>query len=316
MRRIDSINFEERPSHREGILERRPHQIRWSASGNPNGVPMIFSHGGPGGQNKSFYRTLFDLEKWYMVQIDQPGNGVSTPAGEISENTTQLSIADMESLREQLGIDRWVVAGGSWGSTLSIAYAETHPARALGLLVFCMWLGRPGDLNFWFDAGQWIFPECYAEVTDGMTAEEIEDPAVTLYERILGGDAALASDAARRLHDYEQIMMHLHPPVVSAPGYDTDVFSRVFAHYMTNDCFLRPNQLIEDAARLQDIPTTIVQGRFDMCTPPKIAFEFKAAAPHADLRIVDNASHMPTERNFLREIVRAGEDLHHVLQPV
>ena len=130
---------------------------------------------------------------------------------------------------------------------------------------------------------------------------------------ILGDDAEMASDAARRLHDYEQVLMHLHPPTTSGGGYDPEVFSRVMAHYMVHDCFLEPNQLIDNASRLADIPVVIRQGRFDMCTPPSTAFAFQAAVPHADLRIVENASHMPTEHNLLREIVRAGDELHDLL---
>lgn len=164
MRRLDAFSYEARDAAETGVIERGPHRIRWSVSGNPRRMPIVVSHGGPGDQNKAFYRTLFDLDKWRMVQIDQPGNGVSEPAGEIAENTTQLSIRDMENLREQLGMEQWVVAGGSWGSTLSIAYAETLPERTRALFLFCMWLGESESLNFWFDAGQHIFPECYAEV--------------------------------------------------------------------------------------------------------------------------------------------------------
>lgn len=167
MRRLDAFNYEARDAAETGVIERGPHRIRWSVSGNPRRMPIVVSHGGPGDQNKAFYRTLFDLDKWRMVQIDQPGNGVSEPAGEIAENTTQLSIRDMENLREQLGMEQWVVAGGSWGSTLSIAYAETLPERTRALFLFCMWLGESESLNFWFDAGQHIFPECYAEVVGG-----------------------------------------------------------------------------------------------------------------------------------------------------
>ena len=313
MRRLDAYNYPEREAHLTGVIERGPHRIRWAVSGDPDGLPVIMSHGGPGGQNKAFYRTMFDLDKWRMVQIDQPGNGVSEPAGEIVENTTWLSIEDMETLREQLGIERWVVAGGSWGSTLSIAYAETHPERTRALLLFCMWLGDPNSLDFWFDCGRHIFPECYEEAVSGMADEERQHPGRTLWRRILGDDADLASDAARRLHDYEQVLMHLHPPTTSGGGYDPEVFSRVMAHYMVHDCFLEPNQLIDNASRLADIPVVIRQGRFDMCTPPSTAFAFQAAVPHADLRIVENASHMPTEHNLLREIVRAGDELHDLL---
>ena len=313
MRRLDAYNYPEREADLTGVIERGPHRIRWAVSGNPDGMPLIMSHGGPGGQNKAFYRTMFDLDKWRMVQIDQPGNGVSEPAGEIAENTTWLSIRDMETLRERLGIERWTVAGGSWGSTLSIAYAETHPERTRALLLFCMWLGDPKSLDFWFDCGRHIFPECYQEVVAGMSDDELGDIGRTLWRRILGDDAELASDAARRLHDYEQVLMHLHPPTTSGGGYDPEVFSRVMAHYMVHDCFLEPNQLIDNASRLADIPVIIRQGRFDMCTPPSTAFAFQAAVPHADLRIVENASHMPTEHNLLREIVRAGDELHDLL---
>ena len=231
----------------------------------------------------------------------------------LAENTTWLSIRDMETLREQLGIEGWVVAGGSWGSTLSIAYAETHPERTLGLLLFCMWLGDPKSLDFWFDCGRHIFPECYEDVVAGMSDTERQHPGRTLWRRILGDDATLARDAARRLHDYEQVLMHLHPPTTTAGGYDPEVFSRVMAHYMVHDCFLEPNQLIDNASRLAHVPVFIRQGRFDMCTPPSTAFAFRAAVPHADLRIVENASHMPTEHNLLREIVRAGDALHDLL---
>ncbi len=316
MRRLDAFNHPDREDDESGFIERGPHKIKWAVSGNPNGIPVILSHGGPGGQNKAFYRTLFDLEKWRMIQIDQAGNGVSEPAGEIRENTTQLSISDMETLREQLGIERWVVAGGSWGSTLSIAYAQAYPERVRALFLFCMWLGAVKSLEFWFDAGQHIFPECYADMVAGLSETEQRRVLDTICRRILGDDPDLARDAAYRLHDYEQVLMSLHPPLTTERSYDPTVFSRIMAHYFVNDCFLEPGQLERDAHRLADIPIKILQGRFDMCTPPSIAFQFKTVVPHADLRIVENASHMPTEHNFLREIVRAGGELYEALTDV
>ena len=165
-------------------------------------------------------------------------------------NTTGLSIEDMETMREQLGIEQWVVAGGSWGSILSIAYAETHPGRTRALLLLCMWLGDPKSLDFWFDCGRHILPECYEQVVAGMSDAKQRHPGRTPWGR---------------------------------------------------------------ASRLADIPVIIRQGRFDMCTPPSTVFAFHAAVPHADLRIVENASHMPTEHNLLREIVRAGDELHALL---
>ena len=220
----------------------------------------------------------------------------------------------MEDLREELGIERWLVAGGSWGSTLSLAYAETHPHRTLGLFLFCLWPGTADIFDFWWQAGRWTFPECYAELIRDFNAAELADIQGTLFERILGEDPALAADAAARLMHFEEVLMYLNAPVSESDAYKPDVYSRIFAHYMINSAFLEPGQLTAQAQQLAGMPVKIVQGRYDMCTPPKYAFDFKAVIPHADLRLVDNASHMPLERDLLREIVRAGEDFFRELQ--
>ena len=310
MRRLDSINFEGYDPFHEGVLERGAHKIRWYASGNPEGTPMIFCHGGPGGLNRPFYRNMFDRNKWCLIQIEQRGNSVSVPTGELEDNTTWHLIEDMEDVRVEMGVERWLVGGGSWGSTLAIAYAETHPERVRGLLLVCMWLGRLSDIDFWFDAGQWVYPECYEQLVAGMSENEQKNVAATLFDRVLNGPPDIASDAARRIYEYEQVLMYLNPPVEAAGDYSTDNYGRIFSHYLSNHCFLRPNQLLEDAAILRDMPIKVVQGRYDMCTPVKIAYEFKQALPQADLRIVDDASHMPLERNLLREFVRAGEEMY------
>jgi proline iminopeptidase len=215
----------------------------------------------------------------------------------------------MEAVRSLLGIESWVVAGGSWGSALSLVYAQAHPNRTIALFLFCLWTARIADLRSWFELGHWIHPETYAEVVAGMTENEQSDPLATLIQRIQTGSPEESRIAAARLHDFEVILMNLNAPL-DRIGYDVELYGRIFAHYISNNCFLEPDQILNDAARLADIPITIVQGRYDLCTPPKIAFDFLKVAPHAELRVIDEASHSPAERNFLREIVRAGEDIY------
>ena len=310
MRRLDDPFFPVEACRCSGHLpEQDGHRIYFEDSGNPDGTPIVLCHGGPGGSNAPGFRRLMDSQRCRIIQFDQRGCGQSEPAGELSQNSLQRTLDDMERLRTHLGVERWIVTGGSWGSTVALAYAEAHPDRCLALMLVSTWLCRSKDVHWWFQGVRTYFPELWEAFAALVPPGERQDLRRAYCQRILRGEADIASEAARYLYTYEEGFMHFDAPLLPTDPNRGERYGRIFAHYADNDFFLRENQLIEEADRLGNMPVLLVTGRYDSCTTPDNAYDLAQQLPAADLRIVAGAGHYPTERAMAVACIQACNDL-------
>lgn len=288
------------------------HEIHVEESGNPQGKPVIFVHGGPGGGCEPWHRQFFDPKRYRIVLFDQRGCGRSTPYAELRENTTWDLVADMEVIRETLGIEAWVVFGGSWGSTLALAYAETHPARTLGLILRGIFLVRDEEIRWFYQEGcSWIYPDAWEHYIAPIPLAERGDLVAAYHRRLTSDIADVRRDAARSWSIWEGATSKLIPSTDMIARYGGDDFAEAFAriecHYFVNKGFLRPNQLLEDAVKLKHIPGVIVQGRYDVVCPMKSAWDLHRAWPEAELQVVSDAGHAASENGTLSRLIDAAD---------
>jgi proline iminopeptidase len=293
VRRLDDPYFAVQPARADGHLERPGgHRIYWQDSGRADGPAIVLLHGGPGGASGDGYRRALDSSALRIVQFDQRGCGRSQPAGTLSDNTLQHTLGDMEALRSHLGIERWIVAGGSWGSTVAVAYSEAYPERALGLVSVGTWLCRRKDIDWWFHGVRTLFPELWEAFAAPIPPAERADLRRAYCTRILErGD----EEAARRLYLYEEGFMHFDVPLTPPDPQRGTAYGRIFAHYAAHDFFLSDNQLVANAPRIALLPALLITGRYDACTTPDNAYDLARVLPRAELRIVAGAGHYPTE---------------------
>jgi proline iminopeptidase len=287
------------------------HTIYWEQSGNPEGVPVLFLHGGPGAGASPTHRRFFDPAHYRIVIFDQRGAGRSTPAGETRNNTTELLIRDIEQLREQLGIDRWHVFGGSWGSTLALAYAQAHPRRCLGLILRGIFLMRRCEIEWFLYSMRMIFPEAWAEFAGRIPEEERGDLLEAYHRRLNAPDPAQRTAAAKTWSIYEGACSTLlpSPALVSASSEDNHALglARIEAHYFRNNLFTPEDRLLREVDRIRDIPTVIVQGRYDIVCPVVTAEELHRAWPEAEYIVVPDAGHSAMEPGIRAALVAAVE---------
>lgn len=288
------------PPRASGLLARGLHSIAWREFGNPEGMPVIACHGGPGGASPDGVTRFIDAQRYRIVQFDQRGCGRSTPIGALAENTLADTIADMEALRAALGIETWLVTGGSWGSTVALAYAEAHPDRTLGLFLIATWLCRARDTAWWFEGVRTLFPELWENFAGAVPEAERHDLRAAYCRRILDGPADNATDFATRLFLYEEGFMRFDAPLIPPDPARGAAYGRIFAHYARHDFFLRENQLLQDAPRIAHLPALLITGRYDCCTPPEGAHALARVLPRAELRIVPAAGHYPTDPAMAR----------------
>lgn len=293
-----------------GMLETGgPHRIYWETSGNPNGIPVLFVHGGPGSGTSPKQRQFFDPARYRIVLFDQRGCGRSTPHGELTDNTTPHLIADMEALRVELGIARWLVFGGSWGSTLALAYAEAHPASCLGLVLRGIFLCRRSEIDWFLSGIRAFFPEAQRELAEFIPATERGDLLSAYHRRLIDPDPAIHQPAAYQWATFEAACSTLlpSPELVSAFGSDKTALSlsRIEAHYFVNDIFLPDNSLLANLDRIRHLPAIIVQGRYDAVCPIVSADDLARAWPEARYVIVGDAGHSAFEPGIARELVAA-----------
>lgn len=291
--------------------------IYWEVSGNREGKPVVFLHGGPGGGTTPTHRRLFDPSKYRIVLFDQRGCGfsiphASEPGADLSANTTWHLVADMERLRAHLGIDRWQVFGGSWGSALALAYAETHPERVTELVLRGIFTLRRQELDWFYEGGaSAVFPDLWEDFLAPVPVGE-RAHLIDAYHRLLSDpDPAVQQAAAIAWSRWESSTITLLPEAetiarFTAPEYAT-AFARIENHYFRHGGWWDEGQLIRDAHRLRDIPTVIVQGRYDMCTPMMTAWDLHRAWPEADLRIIDDAGHAFDEPGILDALISATD---------
>ena len=300
--------------YREGYLQVSDlHTLHFQESGNPEGRPAIFLHGGPGGGIDPLYRQYFHPDKWRLVLFDQRGCGRSTPRSELKENTTWDLVADIEKLRRHLGIERWVVFGGSWGSTLALAYGETHPESCLGFILRGIFLLRQKELQWFYQGGaHYLFPDAWEDYLQPIPAAERHDMIAAYYRRLTGDDPLARREAARAWSVWEARTSRLlmSENLVDRFGEDAfaDSFARIECHYFINrGFFTRDDQLLANVGRIRHLPAVIVQGRYDVVCPPISAWELHRAWPEAELTIVPDAGHSMTEPGIRSALVAATD---------
>ncbi|WP_299400338.1 prolyl aminopeptidase [Pelagibius sp.] len=287
------------------------HSMYWEVSGNPNGRPIVFLHGGPGAGAGPDHRRFFDPRHYRIVVFDQRGAGRSTPLGELTDNTTQHLIADIERLRDHLGIMRWHVFGGSWGSTLSLAYAQAHPERVSALIVRGIFLGSQPEID-WFLYGMGkVFPENWRNFAGAVPESERHDLLAAYRKRLNDPDPKVHLPAARAWSIYEGSCSTLlpNPQTVAAFGEERHALglSRIEAHYFDNHIFLAENALLDGLNRIRNVPAIIIQGRYDLVCPIATADTLHRAWPEADYLVVPDAGHSAMEPGIRRALVAATE---------
>jgi proline iminopeptidase len=291
------------------------HELYYEESGNPRGKPVVFLHGGPGGGTDAKMRQFFNPKKYRIVLFDQRGCGKSKPAANLEDNTTWHLVADIEAIREHLGIARWQVFGGSWGSTLALAYAQKHPERCTELVLRGIFLLRKTELDWFYQdplGAASIFPDLWEDYLAPLSEAERADCVGAYYKRLTSEDRGTLLEAARAWSIWESalsyIKMNLDYVKRANEADFAAAFARIECHYFINGGFLeRPNQLLEDVYRIKHIPAVIVQGRFDIVCPARSAWDLHRAWPEADLRIVPDAGHSAFEPGIARELVLATD---------
>ena len=287
------------------------HHMYWEASGNPNGRPVVFLHGGPGAGASPAHRRFFDPKHYRIIIFDQRGAGRSTPLGAVTDNTTPHLIADMETLRKHLNIGRWLVFGGSWGSTLAIAYAEAHPQCCSGLILRGIFLCRRSEIDWFLYDLRNLFPEAWQAFANYIPAGERGDLLKAYYKRLIDPDPAVHMPAARAWGRYEGSCSTLMPSPETVAYFGGDVvalgLARIEAHYFTHDIFLPLNSLLANVGRLRNVPGVIVQGRYDAVCPIISADDLHRAWPEAEYNIVPDAGHAAWEPGICKQLVAACE---------
>ncbi|MCP5244546.1 MAG: prolyl aminopeptidase [Burkholderiales bacterium] len=296
------------------------HSIYWEQSGNPGGVPVVFLHGGPGAGSTPAHRRFFDPLFYRIIILDQRGAGRSTPLGEIHNNTTPLLISDLEQLREQLKIEKWLVFGGSWGSTLALAYGEAHPDRCLGLILRGIFLCRKQEIDWFLYGLRTLFPEAWRKFVEPLDAAERKDILAAYYQRVIHPDPAIHMPAARSWSIYEGSCSTLLPSHETVDYFAGDTvalgLARMEAHYFSHDIFLPENALLDNVHKLHPIPATIVQGRYDAVCPIISADDLHHAWPQAEYIIIDDAGHSVWEPGILKALIKTTEKFKKLLPPI
>ena len=295
-----------------GMLELdAPHRMYYEQSGNPRGVPVVFLHGGPGAGASAVHRQFFDPAFYRIVVLDQRGAGRSTPLGCLENNTTPRLIADLERLRNHLGIDRWMVFGGSWGSTLALAYAEHHPERVRALVLRGIFLCRKSEIDWFLYGLKAIFPEAWRTFAHYIPESERGDLLTAYHKRLVDPDPAVHMPAARSWSVYEGSCSTLLPNPALVADFASDRvalgLARIEAHYFRHDIFLPENFLLDNVARLKRIPGVIVQGRYDIVCPTVSADDLHQVWPEAEYLVVPDAGHSAFEPGIRSRLVAATE---------
>ncbi|MES2501589.1 MAG: prolyl aminopeptidase [Pseudomonadota bacterium] len=303
------------------------HQIYFEECGNPAGRPVVFLHGGPGSGCNPTQRRFFDPAHYRIVLFDQRGCGRSKPQGEVVANTTDALVDDIEALRVHLSIDKWHVFGGSWGSTLAIAYAVKHATRIISLTLRGIFLSRPAELKWFLGDVQHFFPEVWHKLVEYLPPNEQNDVLNAYAALIFNEDISISSEAAVKWNAFENAIMRLKPMDANAKPIGTEPVdaksktaeelnneritevarARVQIHYILNQCFVDGEALLKQAANLTNIPTIIVQGRYDMVCPPQTAWALHQAMPHAQFTMVADAGHSAMEPGVTSALIAATE---------
>ncbi len=303
------------PYHQGFLKVSDLHTIYFEESGNPQGHPVIILHGGPGGGSQPIYRQYFDTQRWRIIQFDQRGCGQSTPHAELTENTTWHLVEDIETLRKYLNIDRWTVSGGSWGSTLALAYSQTYPQYCKALILRGIFMLRKKELDWFYQEGaSYFFPDAWEKYLQPIPIEERDDMISAYYRRLTSDVPQERSQAARAWSVWEASTSKLIPDASLIERFGTedfaDAFARLECHYFMNKGFFTSeSQLLQNIDRIRQIPTVIVQGRYDVVCPMFTAWELHQAFPEAEFVVVPDAGHSMTEVGIRSALIEAGDRL-------
>ncbi|MDH5546684.1 MAG: prolyl aminopeptidase [Gammaproteobacteria bacterium] len=303
-----------RPYVNHSIAVEPPHVLHVEESGNPEGIPVVFLHGGPGSGTESYHRRFFDPEVYRIILFDQRGSGKSIPHASLENNTTQALVADMEHIREHLGVDKWVVFGGSWGSTLALVYAETYPQRVSGLIVRGIFLCRPKEIHWFYQEGaSKLFPDYWESYVKVIPPKERGEMVKAFYKRLTGKNEIERMAVAKAWSIWEgrtatllnrkEVVNHFADPHTALS------LARIECHYFMNNAFLEEDQILRDAHKLKHIPGVIVHGRYDVVCPIENAWDLHKAWPEAELKIIAEAGHAASEPGIIDALVQAARDM-------
>jgi proline iminopeptidase len=288
------------------------HTLYIEESGEPDGIPVLFLHGGPGAGCQPFHRRFFDPNRYRIILFDQRGCGRSTPHAELRANDTGRLISDIEAIRALLGIREWLVFGGSWGSTLALAYTQAHPGQVLGLILRGVFLCRKREIDWFYqDGASRVFPDYWQEYLSVVPESERGDMLKAYHRRLTGMDEVARMAAAKAWSLWEarsasllpakELIHHFSDPHVALS------LARIESHYFIHDAFLEPNQLLRDVDRLSGIPGIIIQGRYDLICPMESAWQLHQAWPGSELKIIDDAGHSADEPGIGQALVQATD---------
>jgi len=288
------------------------HQLHLEQVGNPEGIPILFLHGGPGAGCEPYHRCFFDPSAYRVVLFDQRGCGRSTPHAELEHNTTWDLVADIETIREALGIERWLLFGGSWGSTLALAYAERHPDRVLGLILRGIFLCRDREIDWFYQAGaSRIFPDYWEDYLAPIPEPERDDLLHAYHRRLTGDNELMRMAAAKAWSVWEgrTASLKTNRAVVDffSQPHTALSLARIECHYFVNHAFLQPNQLLEQAHKLDGIPGVIVQGRYDLICPMESAWQLHRAWPGSELMVIPDAGHSAAEPGIRQALIETTD---------
>lgn len=290
------------------------HQLYVEESGNPEGIPAVFIHGGPGAGCEPYHRQFFDPEVYRIVLFDQRGSGRSRPHASLENNTTQHLVADIEQIRQHLGIERWLVFGGSWGSTLGLVYAQAHPDRVSGLILRGIFLCRPREIEWFYQEGaNRLFPDYWQDFIEHIPEDERDDLVQAHYKRLVGDDEVARMASAKAWSIWEGRTSNLHPKKTVVDFFSSAhtalSLARIEAHYFVNNSFMTGNQILNNADKLKEIPGIIVHGRYDVVCPIESAWQLHQAWPGSVLEIIPDAGHSASEPGNIDALVRATIDM-------
>jgi proline iminopeptidase len=291
-----------------------PHELHVEECGNPKGLAVLFVHGGPGSGCEPYHRRFFDPEVFRIILFDQRGAGRSTPHAGLENNTTQHLVADMEQIRAFLGIERWMLFGGSWGSTLSLVYAETHPQRVSALVLRGIFLCRPWEIRWFYqDGASHVFPDHWEDFVAPIPESERGDLLTAHYKRLTGDDEVARMACAKAWSVWEGRTATLLPNKSVVDHFSSPhtalSLARIEAHYFAHNSFLQPDQILHDVWELKSIPGVIVHGRYDMCCPVQNAWELHRAWPAARLEIIAASGHSASEPDTVHALVSATAEM-------
>jgi len=290
--------------------QNRSHQIYVEQCGNPDGIPILFLHGGPGSGCKPQHRRYFNPEHYHIILFDQRGCARSHPLGSIEQNTTQDLIADIEALRKHLSIERWMLFGGSWGATLALLYAQEYPKQVLAMILRGIFLGRQQDIDWAYskEGAAKVFPDAWHQLVAALPREEQKSPLSGLYGQLNSEDSILRLDAQQRLHYWESAIVSMRAQPCNGEFVHTDeslASTRIQLHYSLNQCFIEENSILDNIEAIRTIPTDIIHGRYDMVCPLAQAWALSQAWPEAKLNIVEMAGHVASEPALIDALVKS-----------